>query len=572
MITDITEKLIQKTIDEGGKVYAFNDTLKIEVVAGNGNELKFASDNHPFAVGETIRFLYEPLFKSPYETMLDTDGDGIIDQFDLDADGDGVWDERAPDEPSKIVLKVTHEALAPSDVELDISPVEPDTVRTREIGKALIVDRYYPLYITEEEALEASPLATPDAHAHYLDDREYWMPEGVDQWHGNYHTCIPDEPTILEVVSVETYDFEYVDRVYGQTGFNSIIPRDYNLQLLGIDTDENGTFESITEYFLDDTYNVGEEYHHNYYKTIPEQAWTYKVISRRPSEDVLPAGHSFRLSNYVYELRLTTKFDIGTNDNDQHTLSVFKYLSQLANGSNADFDTLGGGFVRYVDYNDQWQSVVPLEFHESAYIVMDHDLFDVDDELYIHSEIPPFPPSGIRAVVESVGGGGGDGDGDGNNETVPANPSNVTLEIGIVAEPSFVELEVGYYPDEPQQIKAHTRIREDQIPSNVNVGILPNPVSDIDAFWGTIAPNNIEVLAQVQRDVYDVEAKEIFTPDSMVAQLDHWYDASTETYHEILDTDGDGVPDLYDEDFEDPNITRDDDSDGVDDSVDPDFN
>lgn len=562
MISDITEGLIQKTIDEGGKVYAFSQDKKVEVVYGNANELKFDADSHPFAVGETIRFLYEPLFKSPYEAMLDTDGDGIIDKYDLDADGDGVWDERAPDHPSRVELKVTHEAEAPSDVVLDIGPLEPDTVRTRVIGRALIVDRYYPVYITEEEALEASPLAIPDAHSHFIDDREYWMPEGVDQWHGNYHTCIPDEPDELECASIETYDFEYVDRVNAVTGFNSIVPRDYDLRVLGIDTDDNGTFDSTTNYVLDEIYNVGDNYYHRYYKTIPEQSWIFEVISKDTSENALPEGHSFKLSNFVYELRVTTKFELNSEDNNQHTLSMFKYFSGLSNGSNADFDASGAGFIRYVDNQDNWRSELPLEFNESGYVVLDKEIFDVGDQLYIHAELPPNAPDMIIVELDQ---------GDQPSDNRPTAPSNVEVSSNRVYEPSDVVVSVLNRALSPSNVFAYLALGDDDAPSFVQTGILADDVSNVTALKGSVSVSLVVAQSEVQRVPSNIELEVRFSPETLNTL--HWYDVIEEqnTVVDLNDEDGDGVPDTYDPDPNDPTLRIDADADGIDDSLDSDY-
>ena len=511
MISDITEGLIQKTIDEGGKVYAFSGDKKVEIVSGQGDQLKFLANSHPFEIGETIRFLYEPLFKSPYEAMLDTDGDGILDAYDLDADGDGVWDERQPEEPSHLAVEVLYLADAPSLVALDISPTDPDVVRTRLYGVPVIVDRFYPLYLTEEEALEASPLASPSAHSHFLDSREYFMPEGVDQWHGNYHTCLAEAPDLVEVSSIETYDFEFVDRVYGQTGFNSIIPRDYENRLLAIDTDENGSFDGQTNYSLIEVFNSTEDdqYQYRHYKTEPEQSWLYRVTQRRTSESALPNGHSFRLGNYVLDVRVTTKFTFGSDDNEKHTLSILKYFSGLSNGSNATFDSNGGAVLRYVNADDQWVSINILEVHEDGYIVLDEDIFDVNDEFYIHSELPPEAPSNVSLDIAVLGN----------------SVSDVVAIGSYLRQPSVVDANVVNPPTNVSNVVASEVVAPSSAPSLVDVGLLAMDVSNVVAEAEVLDVSNVEALAQVQVSVSDVEAEIIFTPASL-SNLLHWYDAS----------------------------------------------
>jgi hypothetical protein len=508
MITDVTERLIQKTIDEGGKVYAYTDTEQIEVVSATGSNIVLKLDSHVLSIGDKIRFLYEPLFKTPYCIDVDTDGDGIIDRFDLDADGDGVWDDRAPDLPSHIVLKVTYEALAPDQVTLDISPLEVDTVRCREWGKALIVDRHYPLYITEEEALLASPCAVPEAHDHFLDERQYWMPECVDQWHGNYHTCKPHAVDNVQVSAVETYDFEYVDRVYGDTGFNSIIPRDYERKLLALDTDENGTFDSEVFYSLQTTYNVGEEYRHIHYHTIPPQAWLYRVASVNASEDFLPDGHSFRLGTWVYQVSVTTKFDYRSEDNITHTQSIFKYLSQLSNGSEATLDSTGGGIIRYVDGNEVWQSLPALELNAQSYVVLEDRLFEEGDEFYIHAELPPSEPVNVRLdILES-----GDA------------PSNVRAVGSDITDPSNVNAIAIINPTEVSNVVAGEVVPPNGTPSLVIAGILSGAPSEVHAASEVKFASHVYAITVPSADPNNVTAEIIFDPSTL--NLLHWYDAS----------------------------------------------
>lgn len=508
MITDVTEKLIQRTIDEGGKVYAYTDTEKIEVISANGSDIVLKLDSHVLSVGDTIRFLYEPLFKSPYESMLDTDGDGILDQFDLDADGDGVWDDRAPDLPSHIVLSVTHDALAPDDVTLDISPLEVDEARSRLWGVPIIVDRYYPIYITEEEALLGSPLAPPTAHSHFLDGKTYWMPDGVDLWHGNYHTCMPEPPDEISVESVETYDFEYVDRIYGDYGFNSIVPRDYARRLLAVDTDENGTFDTDQFYELQDIFNVGEEYRHNHYLTRPQQAWMYEVISVQLSEDALPEGHSFKLSNFVYEVRLTTKFELNSEDNINHTLSVFKYLSQLANGSAATMDSSGGGIVKYVNDDDEWTGVSALELNEGGYVILDERLFENGDQFYIHTELPPQEPSNVTLETLSEGDA----------------PSDVRAIGSDINAPSMVNGTLVIQPNNVSDVRANEVVAPDDPPTLVVAGILADEPSEVNVVSSVRFPSHVSAITEPSSDPSDVIAQEIFDPATL--NLVHWYDAS----------------------------------------------
>lgn len=426
IIDDVTDCLIQQVLDSGGKVYAFNGTSRFNVVSAGNAKITIDSPNQEFNVGDKLSFIYVPKYSSPYcNDYADTDGDGIIDLVDLDADGDGVIDPRRPLQPSVVVSDIIFAPDAPSLVIIDVSPIEPSIVRSREYGDALVVDGYYPLYLTEAEALDASPMATPEAHPHELSSHDehddihtYYMPLGVNQWHGNYTNCLPDAPTILLASSVETYDFEYVDRVSRNGMFASIIPFNYENRLLGVDMDENGTYETIENYSLESMFNSSDVFNESgqlltngdfkwsHYSTLPRQAWTFEVIQRQESEEKLPDGHSFQMGNYVYHIRTYTKFSPETEDAEKHTQSWATYHSRLTNGNNAEFSAVSGGVVVYNQPNesggDYWAKKAPLEINSEGYIVMDDDDFSVGDRFYIIEQFVPLAPSSVEAEGEKM--------------------------------------------------------------------------------------------------------------------------------------------------------------------------
>lgn len=424
MIIDaITDDIIQRTLDEGGKVYAFNSTDRFEVVSAGNGKITINSGQYEFAVGDKISLIYEPKYTHAWcDEYSDLDGDGIIDLVDFDKDGDGVVDPTKPVDPTFVITQIMLEPNAPSLVTLEMSASDPKFVRSRLWGYPVVVDGWYPLYMTEAEALYASPMAEPDAHPHELSSHDelgdvwqYWMPLGVNQWHGNYSNCPPMEPDLNYADSVETYDFEYVDRVAGAGLFASIIPYDYRDRILGIDRDENGTYESQVDYRLEQIVNVqdvldefgqvverGDLSSANYI-TTPQQAWLYEITQKDTSENVLPDVHSFRENNHVYYASTFTKFDLGTEESDLHTASKYSYFSKLANGSNAQFNMNTGAVIWYLHINDdgtdEWKKVVPLEINADGFFVLDDDIFSVGKRVYIVEDYPPEQPSTIRVTV-----------------------------------------------------------------------------------------------------------------------------------------------------------------------------
>ena len=423
IIDEVLDCLIQGVLDDGGEVFAFNGTTKFNVVSAGDGKITIDSPDQEFNVGDKMSIIYVPKYSSAYCDMpLDTDGDGVIDLVDLDADGDGVIDERKPFDPSHVVTDILTSPLDPSNVVIEISPLQPSLMRAREWGKPLIVDRYFPLYMTESEALAASPLAVPDAHSHTLsshdelgDNWTYWMPLGVNQWHGDYFTCPPDAPLLISVNAVNTYDFEYVDRVSGEGVFASIIPYNYVSQRLGIDLDDNGTFEGQVDYSLNRTLNIDDvldndgnivtagDFRFAHYDTVPKQAWRFEITEKSSSEDTLPVGHSFREGNYALKISTYTKYDIGTNDAEKHTLSKLAFYSELSNGSNASFSATTACCVVYnktrPDGTDYWEKVLPLEVSSDGYLVFDDDLFNVGDKIYIVEDYVPNEPALIDVTV-----------------------------------------------------------------------------------------------------------------------------------------------------------------------------
>jgi hypothetical protein len=391
------------------------------------------------------------------------DGDGIIDLADLDKDGDGVWDPKKPQAPEYVISKIITSPLFPSIISVQVSPNKVKIIKAREWGKPLVIDGYYPLYITEAEALWASPMATPEAHPHDMSEEhdgeihqwEYWMPHGVNQYHGNYYNCPPMGHLVISASSVETYDWEYVDRTYFDGYFSSIVPYDYVQRRLGVDTDENGTFDEEKIYNLIDIYNIKDTIDQNgvvtergdlgsaHYITEPQQAWVYEVTSIDTSENVLEDGHSFQMGNHVLYVETYTKFDVGTQEAKDHTLSKFGYYSQQGNGNNASLSALGGLVLEYKDHNNEWKTKHILEVNSDGYLVLDKPLFDVGDRFYLYIEdFPEAPtitevtathPTNSVSYVQAI--------------KLPEAPrSLLTINAGIMPPPnapSFVEAQTG---------------------------------------------------------------------------------------------------------------------------------
>ena len=484
IVADITNKLIQRTIDDGGKVYAFSKTEKYEVISALNNRITLKADSDVFKVGDKISFLYEPLFKSPFIEYVDTDNDGIIDIHDLDADGDGVWDERLPQAPAFHYVNVIFVPSSPDQVVIDISPAKSDLVRCREWGKALIVDRHYPLYITQEEALLASPLAQPDAHSHVLDSREYWMPEGVDQWHGNYHTCMPDAPSNISINAVETYDFEYVDRALVDNFFSSIVPRNYEDKVLGVDVDEDGDFDQVENYRLIKRWNIdtytdaaGVEYEgdpkHDHFQTYPEQSWTFKAFNVTESEIALEEGHSFYLGNMVYDIAITEKYDYRSEDNLKHTASVLLYFETLLNGKEANLDSNRAAYgIRKDGLNIADFTILEVDA-KNVRIVLPDAVLPLNEVFYITSQNIPSVVNQVFAEIITEGNA----------------PSEVQAISGDVSSPNIIFARPLVTPLAPSDVSNSNILA----PSDIHIlfppyaplidedhtGILPAEVSNI---------------------------------------------------------------------------------------------
>jgi hypothetical protein len=470
IVDDITNLIIQRTLDEGGRVYAFNQTDRFNVVSAVNNLVTIDSGSYEFAVGDKISFIYEPKFSSAWcEAYSDLDGDGIIDLVDIDADGDGVRDPYIPFKPSHVISKIIYPPNAVSEVIVLLSPNKPYATKAREWGKALVLDGWYPLYITEAEALWASPMATPLAHPHTFSEEhdgeevqwEYWMPHGVNQWHGDYTNCPPRMLLSISASSVETYDWEYVDRALVDSRLSSIVPYDYVLRILGVDTDENGTFDTTETYSLQSTFNIKDilnedgsikelgDFASAHYNTEPQQIWTYEITSQDTSENVLADGHSFQLGNHVYEARTYTKFDLGTQESDDHTLSKFGYFSKQGNGNNASLNARSGAVLVFKNQENKWEKRYILEINSDGYFVLDEDILSVGDRVYIYLE--DFPNAPINLKVEAFYG--------------PNAPT--VFSVIKVPQPPYelrqVNARILTIPDAPSLVEAETGVEEQSI-------------------------------------------------------------------------------------------------------------
>lgn len=464
VVDEITNCLITKVLNQGGQVLAFNQTDSFNVKSAEDDQITIESQGYQFQVGDKISLIYLPKYTSPYCTgYSDADGDGIIDIVDKDADGDGVIDPYIPFAPTILFATALYK---PADgitiIGVDTSPNKIARIKAREWGKPITIDGYYPLYITEPEALWASPMATPEAHPHEMSEEhdgeihrwEYWMPHGVNQFHGDYAKCKPHLVEELLVSSVETYDWEYVDRTILNNEFSSIVPYDYVNRVLGVDTDENGTFDAETNYNLNEIFNVKDVLDQNgnvlesgdfksaHYATSPQQVWTFEVVSKDTSENALPDGHSFQFNNFAFYLQTYTKFDVGTQDAIDHTASKFGYYSKGANGNNATLQSSNSAVIIYND-NGVWRKREILEINSEGFIITQFDDYNVGDRFYIYLEEFPDAPSIISIEV-----------------TNPANaPTNVVATklperpnelltvsarlLPIPDAPSFVEVSVG---------------------------------------------------------------------------------------------------------------------------------
>jgi len=470
IVDDITNLIIQRTLDEGGRVYAFNQEERFNVLSAEDNRVTIESTQYEFAVGDKISFIYEPKYSHAWcEGYADLDGDGIIDLVDLDKDGDGAWDPKPPLEPQYVVSKLITSPLTPSVISIEISPNKPKIIKAREWGKPLVIDGWYPLYISQAEALWASPMAEPLAHPHDMSEEhdgeevqwEYWMPHGVNQWHGNYTNCPPMDLSSLSVQAVETYDWEYVDRTYFDGFFSSIVPYDYVQQRLGVDTDENGTFDLEKSYELDGIYNIKDvldqdgnvselgDFSSAHYITSPQQAWVYEVTSTDTSENVLEDGHSFQIGNHALYVSTYTKFDVGTQEATDHTLSKLGYYSKQGNGNNSTLSARGGLVLKYKDSDNKWKTKYILEVNSNGFIILDESIFDVGDRFYLYLEEFPEAPSLIQVDVTNPTSG----------------VSNVVAEKLPEAPKSLLQINARLLPlpDAPSFVEAQVGIEEQEI-------------------------------------------------------------------------------------------------------------
>jgi hypothetical protein len=485
IVSDITNKLIQRTLDSGGKVWAFSDREKFEVESASDDKITIKSNNHVFQVGDRVSFLYEPLFKSAFIEYEDTDKDGIIDLHDLDADGDGVWDQRLPQAPKFHYVSIVFKPDAPDQVVIGISPVAPQQIVAREWGKALLIDRYYPLYITELEAFNASQCITPTASTVELNGVTYYMPGCVDQFMGDYHTCIPDAPDQLTVASVETYDFEFVDRAIAQGVFSSIVPVDYSQRVLGVDDNENGSYDTPVNYSLVKRWNVdsyidgtGNEVisspEYNHYQTEPQQAWNYIAHSGNRSEDVLPASHSFYLGNYVYKVNINAKYDLGSLDNEKHTQSVLKYFSHLRNGSNADFSEENAAYgIKGANFQLENFTILEVDY-VNRQIITSSPILQEGESIYITSKPRPGQVNQVTAEIIN-----------------PVNPpSEVVAKSDSIAEPVIIEAIVMTTPTPPSEVVGSGGVLS---PSHISIKFSPFAPEYLEDKSGTVVgePSNV---------------------------------------------------------------------------------
>lgn len=485
IVSDITNKLIQRTLDGGGKVWAFTEREKFEVESASDDKITIKSNSHVFQVGDRVSFLYEPLFKSAFVEYEDTDKDGIINIHDLDADGDGVWDQRLPQAPKFHYVSIVFKPDAPDQVVIGISPVAPQQIVAREWGKALLIDRYYPLYITELEAFNASQCITPTASTVELNGVTYYMPGCVDQFMGDYHTCIPDAPDQLAVASVETYDFEFVDRAIAQGVFSSIVPVDYSQRVLGVDDNENGSYDTPVNYSLVKRWNVdsyidgnGNEVitspEYNHYQTEPQQAWNYIAHSGNRSEDVLPASHSFYLGNYVYKVNINAKYDLGSLDNEKHTQSVLKYFSHLRNGSNADFAEENAAYgIRGKNFELENFTILEVDY-VNRQIVVSSPILEEGESIYITSK--PRPGQVNQVFAEIIN---------------PVNPpSEVVVKSDNIAEPVIIEAIVMTTPTPPSEVAGSSGVLS---PSHLSIKFSPFVPEYLEDKSGTVVgePSNV---------------------------------------------------------------------------------
>lgn len=123
----------------------------------------------------------------------------------------------------------------------------------------ILVNGYYPLYTTEEQANQASPLNTN--HTHELDGVTYYMPDGLDQiWHGTFREPLSGPGSVKSVLVAvgRTKTPKYISHIFDSKvsaltgpftygGITTITSRDNSSEVYAVDDKHNVVMSTLND-------------------------------------------------------------------------------------------------------------------------------------------------------------------------------------------------------------------------------------------------------------------------------------------------------------------------------------